>query len=344
MSTLRYGNGIPSQERTRGAARLCAVVCAWGLGCMTVLGVNGPMSITDVAKRIDAHLLGGRLLELYGHEVLPKDVPAPGSDAYGWLGDEPMLAIAHGLGPQLLAGANTKRAFDEARGQGFRIFEMDLAVTSDGRLICYHGDARPDSLAQLTWPRYQQLMAENGVEPLDFAEVVEWARRDPHIYFVLDVKNRFDDAYRMIRAAIGSPSLGRAFIPQIYFFSELPQFRNRRFFAGEIFTGYRTRLTVPAILRTAKRLHIEVVALTRDQVASLKTIPPGITVLTYPIEDAYEAARLREKGIRGIYTSYLSPHHTPEIYAPWPDNCIPGRRWRMCDFPKPVIGASHPQQ
>lgn len=298
---------------------------------MASAGVLDRRSLPQIAKLLDSRMLGGRLQEIYGNEAVPASVPPAPQEAYAWIEGGPMIVIAHGLGPQLWAGANSRKTFEESRKRGFRIFEIDISVTTDGQLICYHGDSA-EELERLSWRRYQEIMAAKGIEPLLFSEVVGWARDYPDIRFVLDVKNRFDDAYRMMRAAIGQPALGQSFIPQVYFFDELPQFRADHFFAGEIFTAYRTRMRTTTILKNAERLHVKVVALTRNRADSLGRMPPSITILTYIVDDAFEAAHFRAIGVRGIYTSYITPASVPELFEPWPTDCKPGKVWTGCRF------------
>ncbi len=280
---------------------------------------------------IDSRLLGGRLLAFVRPEHIPDTVPPPPAAAYDWLGNQALLPIAHGLGPQLWGGINSRSTFEEGYIRGFRIFEVDLAVTSDGHLVCFHG-ADEQQLDRTSWQQYVDNLQTEGLHPLEFAQLVEWARRDSELRFVLDVKNRFDDAYRLVRAAIGSPALGQSFIPQIYHFDQLAQFRVDHFFAGEIFTSYQSGLSTPAILQAAERLQVRVVTLTRERVDRLHNVPASVVILTHPVDDAFDAARLRARGIRGIYTSYVTPASAPEVFAPWPNGCRPGSQWKECHF------------
>ncbi len=241
------------------------------------------------------------------------------------------LRAGRSLGPQLWAGPNSRRTFEEGRRRGFRIFEIDISITTDGRLISYHGDS-VEELEHLNWRRYQEIMAAKGIEPLEFSEVVGWARDHPDVRFVLDVKNKFNDAYRMMRAAIGTPALGQSFIPQVYFFDQLPQFRADHFFAGEIFTSYRTRMRTATILQSAERLGVKAVTLTRERADSLDKMPPSIAILTHPVEDAFEAAHFKAIGIRGIYTSYITPSSVPELFESWLADSHTGDRRTGCSL------------
>jgi hypothetical protein len=176
------------------------------------------------------------------------------------------------LGPQLFAGANQINTLQEGKNRGFRVFEVDLAVSLDDHLICFHGGSEAE-LDRMTYANYLEIAPRQHLEPCEFRDLVQVASRDPGIRIVLDVKNRFDRAYQIARMEIGSPALGKSFIPQIYHFDQLRPFRADHFFAGEIFTSYRSYLTNEAVIESARRLNVHAITLTRQRTSELKTIP-----------------------------------------------------------------------
>jgi hypothetical protein len=109
----------------------------------------------QTATTLDMEWLNGTLGSLYSREAIPTEVPPPDPDSYAWLDSRQFLAIAHGLGPQLWAGANSPETFAEGRRRGFRIFEVDVALTSDGKLVCFHGTSEKQ-LSSLTEAQISQ--------------------------------------------------------------------------------------------------------------------------------------------------------------------------------------------
>jgi hypothetical protein len=244
-------------------------------------------------------------------------MPTIGEGAYDWLGNTEFIPIAHALGPSLSSGINTRETLTKGIMMGFRIFEVDLAVTRDGQLVCYHGDSDKE-LDELTYAGYEGRLSKRGFKPLKFSELVSIGRTHTDLYFVLDVKNRHDQAYTIARREIGDMNLGRAFIPQIYFFEQLENFRRMPFFAGEIFTSYRSGLTTRQIIDTARRVGIRVVTLTMDRFRELNgTLPEGMAIFVHPVDDAFVAAEIRRLGGRGIYTSYLAPSTVTDLFEKW---------------------------
>jgi hypothetical protein len=128
---------------------------------------------------------------------------------------------------------------------------------------------------------------------------------------------------------------GQSFIPQIYFFEQLEALRREPFFAGEIFTSYRSALTNDQILLGARRLGVRVVTLTLARFAELRGhVPEDVYIFTHPVDDPFLAADIRQAGAHGIYTSYVSPKTVPEVFMPWTSTCQPPIRFK-CD---PIIG------
>jgi len=284
-----------------------------------------------IAKAIDTRIFGGGLATALYRGQIPASVPDPIVSPDEWIGGEPFIAIAHGLGPQLWRGANTRETMEEGLRRGFRVFEVDLALTSDGELVCYHGQDEA-SLNNLSSHTYREAMRSIGLSPMSFGELLTLVRQHPSVFVILDVKNRFDEVYDELQKEIGSPGLGRRFIPQIYNFNQLLRFRTHPFFGPEIFTSYRTPLSADQIIATAERLQIGVVTLDRGHLQALKSIPNHPLILTHPVDNPFDAAQLRARGVRGIYTSYVTPKTLPEVFAPREANCDPGRQWTGCRY------------
>jgi glycerophosphoryl diester phosphodiesterase len=313
---------------------ICASLLVFAGGYLTALkevGLPVVPHFRSVARRLDARVFGSRLAVLYTGERNLDFAPSADDDAYSWVGHQPFLPIAHALGPQLFAGPNQIATLEEGKKRGFRIFEVDLAVTSDDRLVCFHEFTGQD-LDQMSEADYLRVLSQEGLAPCEFRDLVRMAAADHSIRFVLDVRNRFDRAYQIARSQIGDPSMGKSFIPQIYHFDQLPPFRSDHFFAGEIFTSFRSYLSNEEILASARRLQIQVVTLTRARVEALKSVPRDPLVMTHPVDDAFDAIKLRATGIRGIYTSNLSPGAAPEVFGAWDDECLPLQVWSHCDF------------
>ena len=106
--------------------------------------------------RVDRTLFNGTLRRLHLGQRLPRLPERPfahGADAYSYVDSVAFLGIGHGLGPQLWAGGNTLPTFRRGLEIGFRVFEVDLALTTDDHLVCYHGSDQHE-LSRLSYAGY----------------------------------------------------------------------------------------------------------------------------------------------------------------------------------------------
>ncbi len=282
--------------------------------------IVGDVEVRQAIKQrliyLDASYSGAFLRRVYLNQSLPTNITSEWKhikQAYSWI-DNSFMSIAHALGPIMYGGGNSLVTLQRGLDMGFKIFEVDLALTIDDRLICYHGESN-EELANITNLKYLEVIRKEGIEPCYFADLVQFARDHPDVRFVLDVKNRFDNVYQIIRSSIGSPVLGQSFIPQIYFFNQIDIVRQDHFFAGEIFTSYLSALSNQQILETARRLDIKVVTLTKKRFDELGIVPTDLFILTHSIDDPLIAVNVRDLGAKGIYTRYLSPKMFHDVSA-----------------------------
>lgn len=292
----------------------------------------------SLGKRIDARHFGGRVLRWYHGEsltvALQEGQEQADPRAYDWLGGERFLPIAHGLGPQLFAGEDTLATLARGLELGFRVFEVDLTLTRDGELVCYLGQSEED-LDALIFENYLASIKRRGMEPCRFADLLRVAGEYPSLRFVLDVKNGFEKAYTLARGLARRAGVGRSFVPQAYRFEDVATVRKDGVFAGEIFTSYRSGLTTRQIFDAARRFGTRVVTLTTRRFQELGgDIPGDLNILVHPVNDPFEAMEIRQKGARGIYSSYLTPRTVPELFRELSEDCQPPRRFACKDLKK----------
>src|SRR5437016_4547128 len=135
---------------------------------------------------LDAKWFSGLGRRLYKGEHLPRipaDMPVRSSTAYDWIGSDTFLPIAHGLGPILHAGQNTVETFLAGLGLGFRLFEVDLTLTVDDHLVCFHGSVSEDELNRMTYSDYAAFVHDHGMTRCQFSDLVTLARQHREIRF-----------------------------------------------------------------------------------------------------------------------------------------------------------------
>ncbi len=108
-----------------------------------------------------------------------------------FLGDGAPLAIVH-RGGASEALENTRAAFEQAVGQGFRWFETDVRATSDGVLLAFHDATlgrvtdRDGTVSELPWSEVGQARV-GGREPIPRLE--DLLAEFPNVRFNLDAKD-----------------------------------------------------------------------------------------------------------------------------------------------------------
>jgi glycerophosphoryl diester phosphodiesterase len=228
-------------------------------------------------------------------------------EAYAWVKKDYFYAIAHRLGPAKHTGENRIATFDLAYAQGFRFFEVDLMLTSDQQLICYHGNSHDEIIS---YAAYAQTSKAQGREPCDMDDLVQLAVAHPEIYFILDVKNEFEPAYQLIKEKVRAADVGYSFIPQIYSIEQSSFVREGNVFSVELYTAYRLPAAASnqSIFEQARAMAIPVVTLSLDRLSHQHSpLPRDLLIFTHPVNDFEQAASLKKQGVSGIYTSDLTP-------------------------------------
>jgi len=285
--------------------------------CLANSGIR--VLIKKKLLQTDVILFDGFFRRAYHRQHIPElsqRLPAHSANDYEWCENKAFFVIGHGLGPELYGGINTLKTLEKGLERGFRIFEVDLSVTSDNRLVCYHGGDERE-IDKTSYADYLKITKRENHLPCRFSDIVRYARQHPEVRFVLDIKNRFYDAYTIVRHEIGTQGLGKSFIPQIYDFEQLPTIREGNFFAGEIFTSYRSALTNRQIFDAAQKYDVHVVTLTTERFFDQNgKFPEKISILTHSVNDPFVANEVRKLRGQGIYTSYITPLSVPELFLP----------------------------
>jgi glycerophosphoryl diester phosphodiesterase len=239
-----------------------------------------------------------------------------------------MPEIVHGLGH--IEGhyiTNSREALLLNYKRGFRVFEVDLNMTSDNRLVARH-DWFPEHyqfLGQDFLPIHgpipfdivMSLKIHGKYNALSWEEIVDLLQKYPDLYFVTDTKEKDEEKVRETFSYLVSttkkvdPKLLDRIIPQIYDQPMLSYIESYHDFKEVIFTLYHyTNADLPTAVELADwsdRNNITAIAgfpfrLTEELRIALRE--KNIAMYTHTINNPEEAAAFREAGI-GIYTDYL---------------------------------------
>lgn len=231
----------------------------------------------------------------------------------------PYAFVAHAGGAVGgLPYTNSRQALDGSWKRGFRLFEVDLSWTSDGKLVLLH-DWGPT--VQRVWgaPEGRRTLADfealrmtAGLTPLDLEGLDAWVSDHQGARIVSDVKERNVEVLRIVAGR--HPSLARRLVPQIYGFQEYEPVRSMGYLSI-ILTLYLSDATDDEVVAFAGRHKLLAVTMWAARaraghfVERLAAI--GVPVYVHTINDRAKAESLFSLGVRGIYTDVLEPANLP---------------------------------
>ena len=232
--------------------------------------------------------------------------------------------IAHALGG--LEGdtyTNTREAFEQNYALGHRWFEVDLRLTQDGVLVCFHDKHEASigiegTLDDVSFEEFLGLEWKDRYSLLSFEALLELLQQHPDALLVTDTK-LWDEA--TIDALVGAVSavdstLFTRIIPQIYEFGDLDRIEGieRRFgpFYSVIFTLYVTRSSNAEVLHFLERRPVPMVTvpqypgrMERDFLDGLRNT--GAYLFTHTLNEPETMRDYLQLGIDGFYTDHICP-------------------------------------
>ena len=159
--------------------------------------------------------------------------------------------IAHAMGGiDGITYSNSMEAFQLNYSKGFRVFEVDLMLTADKKVVAFHegleeeyGLDRP--VSEISARQFKNTKYHGSYTPLNLADIVELLSSHPDAVIVPDVKSDFETAYRVIIRDVGDrdPALLDRIVPQIYNKGDYFTLKKLHDFERIIFTLYRIPLT-----------------------------------------------------------------------------------------------------
>ncbi|TJY40975.1 glycerophosphodiester phosphodiesterase [Cohnella pontilimi] len=253
---------------------------------------------------------------------------APPGQTLDWT-EHPLIAHALG-GVEGADRTNSREALETNYALGFRVFETDLMLTTDEHLVARHDwekklfvefgqvgftgalkDWNPLSLED-----FKRLPILNRYEGLEWKDLLEFMVQHPDVYYVLDTK--FTDERTIKRqfkllteeAERIDPALLNRIVPQLYHQQMLGTVDSIHRFSSYIYTLYQSKDTngqVVEFLRRNPRVKAAAMPPSRakkDFIDSLKKL--GVRTYVHTINDYSTYLKLRQTGVSGVYTDFLS--------------------------------------
>lgn len=225
-----------------------------------------------------------------------------------------LLRVAHGAGG--FKGMVYTDSIDALNYnvKAYELFEIDLATTSDGGIVCLHDWM---GAAEQAWGRrYDDRPTLATVETLISASrayrnctihsLADWLMRHPEKRIVTDVKD--DNLFVLSKISKMYPNLLKQIIPQIYHPSEFEPVKALGY-KDVIFTIYRYDGDDSQTLRSLRQMDIFALTMPNDRARRLAPRARCLGVPTYvhTINEMTRFEELHKLGVGEIYTDWLSP-------------------------------------
>ena len=220
--------------------------------------------------------------------------------------------VTHALGRiDQYTYTNSKEAFVSSYKRGARVFEVDLRMTKDGRLVC----ARWLPATHATFEEYMQYKIRDQYTPLSFRDLALMMQLCPDVYIITDTRNFLPHLVRRTFSALVADAksvdetvLDRI-IPQLYNPSMIQQIERVHSFREYIFTHYRRETWEYRILNLIER-HPKVTCVTfrkaKVPASFCETLKArNIRTYTHTVNSIEEMRRFAALGIEGFYSDDL---------------------------------------
>lgn len=273
--------------------------------------------------------------------LLPVEKPKP----EGELSGQEILAqnqiIAHGLGS--VDGSNIlncREGFENMYRQGVRVFEADIRLTRDGKLVLRHDwrSGWQEGISEASVPSLKEFLAEpvlGKYTPMSFRDLLFLMKEYQDICIITDTKYVDAEIVRMQfdamlsdAADLGLTYLLDRFAVQFYNPTMLQTVDSIHHFSSYIYTLYQEKFdrTEDGFRELAafcaEEENVLGITISEDlwdpaygEIAS----GFGLKVFTHTVNDPEKARSLLEDGISSIYTDSLTPALlVPDENAPAP--------------------------
>jgi|GluameStandDraft_1065615.scaffolds.fasta_scaffold06881_4 glycerophosphoryl diester phosphodiesterase len=241
--------------------------------------------------------------------------------------------IAHGMGvaPGQEAGStplNCLEGFEAQYAAGVRVFEVDLRLTRDGKVVLRHDWWHSDWQEGISWtliPTREDFVSKpilGKYTPLSFQDLLRLMERYPDICIITDTKFTDSDVFSiqfdsMMEDAreLGLTYLFGRIVIQFYSENMCVALNNIYAYPHYIYTLYMESFDCSAKAFREKAaycasLGIEAITMDesrwRDSFASIAD-EYGIKVYIHTVNDKDKAQKLLDAGVDGIYTDSLTP-------------------------------------
>lgn len=250
-------------------------------------------------------------VSLYGCSTANISVPIASTDE--------MIVILHaGGGYGELNYLNAQETFEYYYNTGYRYFEYDLRLSSDGRIIATHAWEHIDTsdVYDITYEEFKEIRLDNGFTPVNEEWLVETIINHPDIRFVIDAKMDSTEGDSAVLArlealeSIYNIDISQNIIPEIFSKEMWDIVKEQTSFERYLFSHYKVYYTVDEMMEYFSDERIWGFALPTytdsDIRSQLSMIKESKMIFVFTPTSKEEIEEAVEMGADGVYIDSVS--------------------------------------
>lgn len=230
--------------------------------------------------------------------------------------------IAHAAGGiDRFPYTNSKEAYLNSYKNGFRLFEIDISITSDEKLVARHdwkkkyGQDYQFNGDPITYNDFINLKYHKKYTPMDFKMVLSIMKKHPDIHVIIDGKVQSAQDTKVLYEKVNQIikdwpyDLKMRLIPQMFYEEDLQIIRNFGF-KDIIYVPGRESYTPSSLTEFCNKNNIGVVSLSRKRTNAeiVKMLSDNnIKVYMYTLNDLTEMQKYIKMGVHGFFTDFVQP-------------------------------------
>ncbi len=212
---------------------------------------------------------------------------------------------------------NAQETFEHYYAQGYRYFEYDFKLSSDGRLIGTHSFEHLEITdANITYDEFKKLKLANGFTPVNEEWLAETIKSHPDVKIVIDAKVDTTEGDVAVLARIEALEqiydidVSANIIPEIFSTEMWEAAQKCTTFDGYFFSHYKVYYSIDKMLEdfaSPKIIGVAIPAWSDNYIKSniYRVKEAGKMLFVFTVTNEEELAFAREVGADGIYINEI---------------------------------------
>lgn len=211
---------------------------------------------------------------------------------------------------------NSLEGFKQNYSLGIKVFEVDLSVTSDGEVVCFHDGMEKlyglkNKISDTSLAEFRQSKIYGKYTPLDLHDLIKIMEMYPDIRIITDTKGEITYMLSKIKSAavMVNPDIMNRIVPQIYNENDYYLLMKIYPFRELIYTLYRadaSDIQIADFIKYKKEIKAVTVHTRRFTLNLAKLVNGmGKHVFVHTVNDLWQARLFLNFGAYGFYTDNL---------------------------------------